>query len=143
MERTTEQLLRNPDEYPEQPVLKKALGSAFPSLSKMFNAFDSDEFCLSHEWRYYKDGSSWLCKIQFKKKTVCWLSIWDGYFKISFYFTEKTRGGVGSLDISPKVKSSFSDAKPVGRLIPLIIDVADIEQLADVLAIANYKKSLI
>lgn len=31
------------------------------------------------EWRYYKDGKSWLCKITQKNKTIVWISLWEPF----------------------------------------------------------------
>ena len=52
------------------------------------------------EWRYYNDGKAWLCKVVNKKKTVFWLSIWEHYFKTSFYFTEKHLESIDALNIA-------------------------------------------
>ena len=75
------------------------------------------------EWNYYKDGNAWLCKVCLKKKTVFWLSVWDKYFRTGFYFSEKYRSGVMELDIGDDLKENFSQAKPIGKLIPLAISV--------------------
>jgi len=43
------------------------------------------------------------------------------------------------LPISESAKNQFIAAKPIGKLIPMTIDVFGEEQLADVLAIAKFR----
>ena len=80
------QLLRDPQIFPTEDVLKNALEpDAYEVFASFMNVITSAEYGLTYEWRYYNDGKSWLCKILHKKKTVMWLSVWDGFFKISFF----------------------------------------------------------
>jgi len=81
-------------------------------------------------------------KAVYKKKTIFWLSVWEGYFKISFYFIEKYLGGIAVLDISETIKEGFSRAKPPGQLLPMIIDVNRQKQIENILTIISFKKSL-
>ena len=89
---------------------------------------------VSMEWRYYNDGKAWLCKCQFKKKTVLWLSIWEGYFQTGFFFTAVTSQGL------PEHLQSFE--KPVGKLLPLVMKLRGADQLDDLALLVDYKKSL-
>ena len=134
-------LLRDPDIFPSGEVLNDILGDAVYSVLESFLGIVADEG-LEPEWRYYNDGKAWLCKITNKKKTILWLSIWEGFFKTSFFFTEKHLEGVAALDISEKIKDNFSEAKPTGRLIPMIIDVREKDQIKDLPTIIRFKKSL-
>ena len=106
------------------------------------NTVEGERFRLTSTWNYYNDGKAWLCKVQFKKKTVFWLSIWDQYFKLAFYFTEKNGKGIFDLDIDEKIKKEFKEQPPVGKLLPLVLTINKKIQLKDVLKIVEYKKSL-
>lgn len=106
------------------------------------NAVATTALPVDLEWNYYKDGKSWLCKGSHKKKTIFWLSVWDKFFQISFFFTEKTGVGIADLDIADSLKKDFAQAKNKGKLIPLILRVSDKKQVGDVLKIAEYKKGL-
>jgi hypothetical protein len=46
------------------------------------------------------------------------------------------------LDIAEQIKIDFSKKEPTGRLIPLVINVTEEQQLKDVLTIVEYKKRL-
>jgi len=136
-------LLKDPEIFPSNEVLKGVLGEAIYSILESFvQTISGEEYGLTPEWRFYNDGKAWLCKVVFKKKTVVWLSVWEGFFKLGFYFTEKHLEGIAALNISEAIKDDFAKAKPSGRLLPMIIDVRDKGQIGDLLTIVRYKKSL-
>ncbi len=135
-------LLREADIEPTENVLENALGKeAFDVYLKLLHICTT-KFDLQYEWRFYKDGKAWLCKIIHKKKTIFWLSIWDKFIRTGFYFTEKTYAGIFDLPISEEIKKSFGSAKAIGKLIPLILDINQEEQLTDFREIVKYKKEL-
>ncbi len=133
-------LLRDETISPSDAVLEQALGKELFTVYQALTANIKQEFDLNTEWRFYKDGQAWLCKVTFKKKTIFWLSIWENSIKTGFYFTEKSRMDVLELEIDNKIKEAFSNAKPIGKLIPLTIDIEQSEQLKDLWAIVAYKK---
>lgn len=134
-------LLRDPQVFPTDGVLKAALGDALWRIWEPFLRTVGDEGLIV-EWKFYNDGKSWLGKTEHKKKTVMWLSVWEGFFRAGFFFTEKHVEAILSLDISESVKEEFAMAKPVGRLIPMIFDVTDESQIADLLTVLRFKKGL-
>lgn len=136
------QLLREEEILPEKEVIAKALQNAHEVFEEFTDVITNPDFQLTPEWNYYKDGKAWLCKITFKKKTVCWLSVWNGFFKTSFFFTDKNSSGVIDLEINNTIKEDFKNAKPIGRLIPLVLSISKQEEIEDALKIIEYKKSL-
>ena len=50
----------------------------------------------SLEWRYDNDGNAWLGKVVRKKKTVCWVSVWDRFFKDDLLLHRQERQGASS-----------------------------------------------
>ena len=135
-------LLRDPKVFPAAEVLEEVLQRAYPVFEELIEIITTPEFSLEPEWKYYKDGKSWLCKVRHKKKTIFWLSVWNQYFKAGFYFTSATSAGVTGLDIKKSLKENLNQSKPIGKLIPLIVDLRKREQLKDLLKIIEYKKSL-
>jgi hypothetical protein len=136
-------LLRDADLFPSADVLKDALGSnVYEIFDSFMNTITDAEYGLSYEWRYYNDGKSWLCKVSNKKKTIFWLSVWDGYFQIGFFFTEKYWEGIAALEIDETIKEDFCRMKPVGKLIPMIFKISRKEQLDDLLKVITFKKNL-
>jgi len=135
-------LLNDPEIRPTDQVLEQNLGKAFPAFLKLRTLITAAGSDIEPVWNYYRDGQAWLCKNVFKKKTIFWLSVWDGYAKIGFYFTEKTASGLMDIEIDKSIKKAFQDHAPVGKLLPLVIDLKDEAQIPDVVRIIAYKKSL-
>ena len=135
-------LLRDEKILPAPEVLEETLGGNFTVFSKLMDALAHPDIKLVPEWNFYKDGKAWLCKVVHKKKTIFWLSVWDNCFKVAFYFTEKNFDGIENLDIDNALKQDFFRAKPIGKLIPLLIRVNREEQLNDILKIIHFKKTL-
>lgn len=135
-------LFRDSETEPTDEVIQETLGTPLFNVYRELIEIIQTEFDLAHEWRYYKDGKSWLCKVVHKKKTIFWLSIWEGIIKIGFYFNEKTSPGVFDLQIDEEIKRDFEKTKPVGKLLPLVLDINQQAQLQDLKEVIRYKKSL-
>ena len=90
---------------------------------------------LQTEWRYYNDGKAWLCKVGDGRKTVFWLSIWEGFFRVSFFFLERHLEGLAALGIAHGRLE-----KEWGRMLPLIFDVRNEAPLAEIRRVAEFKK---
>ena len=131
------QLLREPEIFPSKEVLQVALGKTYSVFEELEKLLAQDEFALNFEWHYYKDSKSWLCKVCHKKKTVFWLSVWDGFFKTSFFFLGRHLEDITALEID---ENSFTMEKEWGKMIPLIFNIRNKEQFADLLKIITYKK---
>lgn len=135
------QLLSDPDQLPGNELFKEILNKQlYQTYLQIENIIST--LGLKTEWRYYHDGKAWLYKITFKKTTIAWLSFWNECIKISFYFTEKTREGVMQLDIGNDIKSAFARAKTIGKLIPIILELEQPEQIQNFTRIAAYKMNL-
>ncbi len=87
-------------------------------------------------------GRPGCVKVTYKKKTVFWLSAWDGYFKTTFYFTEKTAPGIDNLELLPSIRDDFKNTLHIGKLIPLTIEFRDAEMAEDFYKIVAYNKVL-
>lgn len=134
--------LKDPQILPSSEVLAGVLGDSYPAFDELIKTVTDPAFGLVADWHYYNDGKAWLCKVVFKKKTIFWLSAWDGYFKTAFYFTEKNCTGIFEMDIDETIKKEFSERKPIGKLLPLTISMKQKEQLTDLIKIIKYKKGL-
>lgn len=134
--------LRDEGIEPTDEVLEHAMGKELFAVYQELMYLIKNEFEMDPQWRFYKDGKAWLCKIVYKKKTILWLSIWENLIKASFYFTAKTRAGVLELEIDGKIKTAFSETNSIGKLIPLIVDIEVKDQLNDLRTIIEYKKGL-
>ena len=134
------QVLKDPMLKPESHVLEEALGKNYQLYKDFIDKINLKN--LITEWNYYNDQKTWLCKILYKKKNMCWLSAWNTGFKLTFFFTEKTISGVYELEINNEIKKSAEEVKPVGKLIPIIILIKNKKIMNDGIKLLEYKISL-
>jgi len=133
-------ILTDPMVEPNNDIIEKSLGKKYNIYGDFVSKIN--EIGLVLEWNYYNDQKCWLCKILQKKKNMCWLSIWNTGFKLTFYFTEKTIDELYELEINDKIKQSASEMKPVGKLRPLIISIDNTKVLKDSIKVLDYKMNL-
>lgn len=138
----TEQMLRDPEIEPTDVVLQVALVDSFVVFERLRKTLTRGDKPVTLEWRYYNDGKAWLCKVRRGAKTIAWLSVWGGFFKLAFNFTAKNSGGIADLGIAKKIVDDFTNTRSIGRLLPLIIDVRNQLDVPDVMKLINYKIDL-
>jgi len=130
------QLLQNPDIFPSEEVLANALGKVYSVFDDFERLLSADEYALNFEWRHYKDGG-WLCKAAYKKKTIFWLSIWEGYFQLGFFFLPRHLDDIEALEMD---KNNFETEKEWGKMIPFIFKIRDNKPFEDLFKLVEYKK---
>jgi hypothetical protein len=135
-----QKLLTDPLVKPEDIVLEDVLGKSYPLFTEFVNKIN--ELNLVLEWTYYNDAKSWLGKVLNKKKNLCWVSVWNTGFKLTFYFPESAIDEVYQLDIDNEIKNNAREIKPVGKSHPVIILVKNKKYIKNGLKILEYKKSL-
>jgi len=151
MNKTAEQLLRNPDIKPTKQIIADGLGEVNNIYESFVNRLKEFDISLM-DWRYYNDGKAWLSKSEYKwttsrgterAKPIFWLSIWKDFFKISFLFSEKTREKILTLPISDETEKMIQDTAPHGnkmQYLSIVFNVEDDHQLNDIYILANFKK---
>ncbi|WP_291586684.1 DUF3788 family protein [Bacteroides sp.] len=132
--------LRDENILPTQEILETILCDSYPAFEELNTLLITME--IRPEWNYYKDGKAWLCKMMFRKKNMGWLHIYDGFFRVSFFFMERHLTAIADLNISDYIKEDFYKMKPIGKLLPMSIVVGNKEKLEDVLTVLRFKKSL-
>lgn len=146
-----QQLLRDANVVPTADLIADGLGATNTVYVKFLKDLNDYDISLM-DWRYYKDGKAWLSKGEYKwvttrgtnkVKPIFWLSIWEGFFKVSFLFSEKTRAELLSLPLSEETKEVISGTEPSGKTmkyLPIIFDITDDNQLDDVYVLAQFRK---
>lgn len=152
MRLTGQQLLRQPDIQPTEEVIEDALKEANVVYLRFLKELENHDIQL--EWRYYTDGKAWLGKGLHrwtgprggnKEVTAFWLSIWDGFFKVTIYIPEKFRGEVNSLPLKDEVKQKVADSKQMGNTLkyfPLVFNVDSDQVLEAVFTLIDFRKSI-
>ncbi len=115
--------LRDESTYPDDKVLSEVLGESYEIYTALLDLFERND--MIPEWRYYKDGKAWLCKVQRKKKTIVWMSAWKGYMQATLYFPLRLLNDILALDISEDLKEQFVNTKNVGKSKPCTFTIRE------------------
>ena len=145
------QLLRDVNIEPTRAVIAEGLGFANDAYVIFLEKLMEHDVELA--WRYYNDGKAWLGKGQhkwvtsrgtLKETTAFWLSIWEGFFKVTVYIPEKYRVEALSLPLGDAMKEMIMDAKQMGKLkfFPLVFDLRLPKTFDELLAIIDFRKVL-
>lgn len=152
MKSTRQQLLRSPDIQPTSDVIAEALGEANNAYVKFLSELANNGIQL--QWRYYTDGKAWLAKGLHKwtgvrggqnEITVFWLSVWDGFFKVSICIPEKARTDILNLPLCDKVKQMIANSKQMGeklKYFPLVFDLDSDVMFEAVYILADFRKNI-
>lgn len=147
-----QQQLRDPDLSPTDEIVAKALGEAYNAYMCFVRELVDHNIQL--EWRYYNDGKAWLGKgicrwtgIRGgqKETTVFWLSVWDGFFKVTIYIPEKYRADILSSLLDDKVRQLVEDSDQMGnklKFFPLVFEMHSDEMFQSVFSLADFRKNI-
>lgn len=102
--------------YPTDDVIFEHIGKSRSLWESFFEYVREDYPDINEEWRYYKDGKSWLMKATQKKRTVFWLSLFEDTFRINFYFTDRAEEAIKNSSISDELKNSFINGKRFNKI---------------------------
>ena len=120
-------------------ILESVLGKNYSLFENFKQKITEQNLVL--EWNYYRDTKSWLCKVLNKKKNLCWLSVWNTGFKLTFYFPLKIMETVYALDIDDEIKKAVRETKPVGKSQPMILLIKNKKVMNEGLKILDFKKN--
>jgi hypothetical protein len=109
-------VLTDPTQFPTDEVIYSHLGARRPLWDALFGFIRAERPDFSERWRYYSDGKSWLLNVSRKKKTVFWLSLVGGTFRITAYFTDKAADAIQASALSAGLKEQFTSGPSVGKL---------------------------
>ena len=145
------QLLRDVNIEPTSAAIAEGLGLASDAYAIFLEKLKEHDVELT--WRYYNDGKAWLGKGQYKWETIrgtpkettaLWLSIWEGFFKVTVYIPEKYRVEALNLSLSDDMNEMIMAAKQMGKLkfFPLVFDLYSNKMFDELLTIIDFRKVL-
>lgn len=129
--------LADPAVFPDDAVLQQVLGCSFSAYQALLRLYEQYRMIL--HWQYYKDGKAWLCKVQYKKRTIIWMSAWKNFMQVTVYFTEKYTAGIYDLPITGEAKEKIRATRNVGSSKPCIFNITSAEVLQDLEPVIRYK----
>jgi len=137
MTETPKPALGDPDIYPSDEVLAVTLGPARAAFDAVLAR--TLESCpdAAFQWKYYRDGKSWLMNASRKKKTLFWLSADRLSFRTTFYLPSSTEDAVlgGPFPAATKDGFAASAGKKFRGATAGVSSAADVEAFAALLAI--------
>ena len=128
-------ILADADQYPAEEIIFKHIGTTRPLWQSLFNYLESNHPDINYEWRYYRDGKSWLLKVTRKSKTIFWLSVIKGAFRTTFYFTDKAKEAIESSSLSNDLKEQFNKKSGLRGITIVFKTKKDIEYANELIAI--------
>jgi hypothetical protein len=135
-------ILSDASQFPTENTVFSHIGKTKAFWISLFDYVESYHPELSREWRYYRDGKSWLLKVTQKKKTIFWLSILDGSFRTTFYFTDKAKAALAASDISEELKEQFNSGKQYGKIKGVTVTCRSQRNVADAKTLIGIKLAM-
>jgi len=111
-----ESLFSDPECAPDPDRIAGALGELQSLWLEFERAFTDVIPDGAMEWKFYRDGKSWLCKATRKTKTLFWSNITDEGFTITFYFSDKAEAAVRATSTPPDIIDAFLNGKRYNRI---------------------------
>ena len=134
--------LNDKDEYPDDEVLSRYLGKVKSIWDSFIDFINESHPSFSMEWRYYRDGKSWLNKITKKKKTICWVSLYPNKFKTTFYFPDKAEELITASKLRKAYIDQFINGKRYGKTRGLTVEIKKSTDLNTTKTLIGIKEQL-
>ena len=134
-----QKVLTNPDQFPTEAIIFSHIGAAKSTWRALFDLIAKEYPTLTSEWRYYRDGGSWLLKVVHKSKTIFWLSVTQDAFRVTFYFGDKAEPAILDSALSHPLKQSFIDGQHYGKIRGITLLVNQETNLDDIPVLINLK----
>jgi len=135
--------LNDENEYPDDEVLRRALGKAKPAWDAFLGFISESHPSFSGEWRYYRDGKSWLYKLTKKKQTICWVSVHGNAFKTAFYFPDRAEELITAGRLGKEYADQFIHGKRYGKIRGVVVDIGETTDLNAVKILIEIKERVI
>ena len=134
-------VLNDPQLFPDDDVVFAHLGRRRALWDALFEFIRVEHPDCVARWRYYNDGKSWLMNVSRKKKTIFWLSVVSGTFRITAYFTDKATDAILASELSDGLKKQFTGGRSYGKLRGITITFTKKGDVKDAKALIALKVS--
>jgi hypothetical protein len=135
-------VLTDKDVFPSEEVIFSHIGKAKDLWLSLFGYIQAEHPDILAEWRYYRDGNSWLLKATRKKKTVFWLSVIQDTFRTTFYFPVKAEDTILASAISESLKEQYRNGKNYNRIRGITVTYAESGDIEDAKKLIGLKISM-
>ena len=127
---------------PDDKLLLTVIGKNMTYWNKLMLFLHETFKNVQAEWKFYKDAKGWLLPVAVKKKNLCWISVSEGTFRVSFWFGTKVEGKVEDSNLPAPIKEEFRKAKQnkMGRGLSIYVNSPD--TLENVMKLIEFKSTL-
>ncbi len=127
---------------PDEQLIASALGNNMVYWSELIQYLSENHKDVTLEWKYYADAKSWLLPVAIKKKNICWITVVENTFRMSFWFGKKVEGIIEKSNLPENIMKEYRRAKQnkMGRGITIVIDSQS--DLEDALKLLDFKRGL-
>ncbi|MGE5352835.1 MAG: DUF3788 family protein [Acidobacteriota bacterium] len=132
-------VLTDQNVFPAEEIIFSQIGKSATLWNSLFEHIHKSYPDLQEEWRYYKDGKSWLLKVTRKTKTIFWLSVIEGAFLVTFYFTGRAEEAILKSPISEELKKMFTEGKHYNKIRGITIVFKGKKDVEDAKALIQIK----
>jgi hypothetical protein len=127
---------------PDDNLIFSIIGDKKPVWQAIMTHVHENYKETNGEWRFYNDGKQWLFKMQQKKKTIFWIAILQGTFRITFYFGRKAEPVIEASDLPKQIRDDFKTSKLYGTIKAISLKIAGMEDVDTVKKLIAIKSKL-
>ncbi|MFH0842470.1 MAG: DUF3788 family protein [Bacteroidota bacterium] len=127
---------------PTEELIFSKIGDKKILWQKMMKYLSDNYKDASGSWNYYNDGKQWLFKMVQKKKTIFWLAVLDGSFRVTFYFGDKAEPVILSGDLPQAVRDGFIQGKHYGKIRAITTKVTSPSDVETITKLIDIKTKL-
>jgi len=143
--------LRDFEVNPTDELLEKTLGESYPAYAALQERLP--QHGMQQEWQWYTPHKVWAAKGRYswttprgaeKEKVLYWLHVFEGFFTIAVWFTEKHRLEVLGANVNDRTRQLIADAKPkiMPTTFPVELDITSTDLIGEVFELIECKKRL-
>ena len=124
---------------PAEADLSTALGPAKPVWDSLLSSLADRHGISYYEWKSYSIKAGWSLRVMRAKRTIVWLSPFDGCFQVGFILSDRALAAARALKLSAAATRALVEAQryPEGSGVRLLIKTA--RDLPAVLKLAAVK----
>jgi hypothetical protein len=128
--------------FPNDELVFSHLGQNSQYWQKLLHAVRTRYPDVQEIWNYYNDGKRWLFRTMQKKKTLFWIGVFDGGFRITFYFGDKAASIIEGSDLPEILKDEFRNGKRFGKIRAISLRVEGPDDIAHAIRLTELKEKI-
>ena len=126
---------------PTDELIFAVIGDKRIFWQKVINYLHDNYTDISEVWRFYEDGKCWLFRTLKKKKTIFWIGISDGSFRVTFYLPGKAIPLIDQSNLPERIKTGYMDTQN-NKFRSITIKMNDNDDVENVIALIEIKLKL-